>query len=495
MPSSASVIHARQGPVPIRPGSILSRYVGTWCGYLWCLWTLEALAEDLRSGSIDRLAVITEDRHLWTMVVDWAAMNAPETPVDWQRSQDAIRPSRRVSLAKLMRAAASLATFGLLTVTSRERVMVVDHRNTRPLIAGIARRESCSYAAVLGGQRVLQVLSPANRTTAFARPFSLPAFQGDSIEARANRAIAGRFLSDEPQILAHAQSLVQALDLASPGIVVAHYWDGPALHPLRAWAKARGRMFAAVQHGFPIGTVWSAMTRKVDADTYYCWGQRISEAVDRSSNADVEVLPLGNPVFDQLPAEQFQARPQPRRVLIAPSAYLAVFEDHWCDLWDEVARLASGNDLGKVEWTVRLHSLSRQREWISEKVLSAGVRVTGTATPFAADARAADVVITTPSSVVVETIQCGVPVIVWNSIEEPNDFDDACTVTTERRELRDELHRLLTDSTYRRTRIQAQQAYAAGYVTSGAGSAIAGDVMRRLKEMSRDHISTDDRSR
>lgn len=467
-------VRIRRGNVEILPGKLLASYHVRWYSYVWILWSLESVHADLDSGLITEVQVLTDDDDLVEGVIEWLTLH--ELAVDVRKVEPPSQPSMNRTIRPARSASGvawQLVRFARDVAFRRRRILIVDHRSTRPVVAEISRKAQVDYQPVITAINMLKRIQRSQRAN-FATPLALPEFAGTDPVCVAIRAILRKFQANLPHVAAEVRSVIQVVDLVCPRIVVAHYWEGPVLHGLRAWSRASGQPFAVVQHGLQIGTQRSAFSSQVDADIFYHWCERSPEESDSIHNCAVEFVLVGNPVFPG-PVRTGKGTQQ---ILIAPTALVALFDDAWSDFWAVTTGLPALPELGSIEWVVRLHNLTRQTRLIERMVLDADMSFSP-AHSFMEAAEGSLAVLTTVSSVVTDSMMCKVPVIVWNNTDELNDFGSACIVVSDRVGLVGAIRSLLEHPDTRELQIERQVEYLRRFPTERPALAIARHLEQR----------------
>jgi len=209
------------------------------------------------------------------------------------------------------------------------------------------------------------------------------------------------------------------LDEKKPAAALCYTWFGVHRHFVRRWCSAGNGTFIVMQHGFGAGGVVGLAEGVVDADLFLTWGVGNNEAfVDAwDGNRTAVMLAVGNPLYGT--ADTDAAIPQDlelRRVLVAPSAFGIQTRDLQEWFWDEIEMAVKDHPM--LRWTLRIHPRDSQRDELLRRFQQADLTVSAEARIMDAIAKN-DLVVTTSSTVALDTMAAGRPVVVINHPDWP----------------------------------------------------------------------------
>lgn len=209
------------------------------------------------------------------------------------------------------------------------------------------------------------------------------------------------------------------LDDRKPAAVLCYTWFGVHRHFMRRWCLAGNGKFIVMQHGFAAGGVVGLPEGVVDADLFLTWGVGNNEAfVDVwDGNRTAIMLPVGNPLYGT--AHPDAAKPRGfelRRVLVAPSAFGIQTRDLQEWFWDEIDMAVRDHPL--LRWTLRVHPRDAQHDELLRRFQHGDLTVSAEASIMDAIAKN-DLVVTTSSTVALDAMAGGRPVVVINHPDWP----------------------------------------------------------------------------
>jgi hypothetical protein len=271
-------------------------------------------------------------------------------------------------------------------------------------------------------------------------------------------------------------ALIRVLNIVKPELVVQYNFTGDA-HPYTMWCSVHAVKTVCVQHGFQ-GKFDFSIKYDVESDVYLAWA---SLPVDMERNAGVSIEVVGNPGY--ISSEKNEPSPINGRckILIAPTGLPHMKADADWEFWNLITSFLVQN-LENFEVTVKFHHKDRFKELVTEKLekVVPGIRFTNN--PIQKASAEANIIVTTVSTVALDTFFINRPVIIMNNAKEAEYFSafNACPVLYSLKELEAEVIRLVKDKEYFHTRIQNQQKMVSRFEGSGYAGTVVKVLLRYL---------------
>lgn len=212
-------------------------------------------------------------------------------------------------------------------------------------------------------------------------------------------------------------------DYLKPDIVVCLNWVNYDQQAMRAWSKTHSVPFYVIQHGIHCGGVASTSESLIDADSFFCWGEGMKESFEKACPDNAGLIECtGNPLYNHKQETIFSNRADNKiSILVAPSESGYLLIDASYDFWNEIHNLVL--NFPNIKWIIRPHAQYSFPGFIEKTFRQSNVVISS---PYKEDIfspmKEVGVVITTVSTVALDAMHMGKPVIIINNTGQPELF-------------------------------------------------------------------------
>lgn len=216
----------------------------------------------------------------------------------------------------------------------------------------------------------------------------------------------------------------KSLDYLKPHAALCINWFGIRQQAIREWCRGNNRLFISLQHGFYSGGVVSAPERKIDADIFLCWGPEMKKSfIAADHENEPKIRTTGNPVYDEQKNKNDYLSPSPSKhhsVLVALSDMTYSARDVQDIIWSEIEEAMA--KFPTLSWKIRTHDLdSRNGEMKSR--FDNRAEFNNADNIFDA-LQPCDLVISNVSTVPLDAMIKGKPVVIFNMLGQPERFTE-----------------------------------------------------------------------
>jgi hypothetical protein len=271
-------------------------------------------------------------------------------------------------------------------------------------------------------------------------------------------------------------AILKALDLLKPKLIFLYNWSGLGQAYFQ-WSRKNNVPAVSVQHGFQ-GKYALSYKPKVESDIYFAWYEaRGVLEIDRVSNRRVKIVQSGNPLYAKIDTAGDMDTSPIQNVLVAPTGLQWLKADADWEFWLGMIELMKSEFGMRLNWRIRFHHKDRFKDYTMPalKKLRHVSIIDNQSESILSSIKQSELVVTTVSSVALDSASLRRPVIVVNHTHEPEYFSklDGPTVVSNIEEARQTLWTLISKTHERVGTISRQSNFISRFRADDAVERIA----------------------